>query len=112
MMFKYDIILEANIDGRAYEFHKDWRASVQLREGDTVYIDGLEGVAVKSVVWYIDKPATAFVELEDVKLIGPADRWECLYGDCGFDASSPPLPTAAPQSAPSSSPWPPSAHGS
>jgi hypothetical protein len=83
-MFTYNIVMHLNIDGKEFELHKTWCSPVQLRKGDQIYIDGLESVKVESVEWYLDKPGTAFVSIEDQHCNGPEIEWQSVLDqmDC------------------------------
>jgi len=81
--------LICKIAGRDFEFHKEFRFPVQLQAGDYVFVNGLENVSVKLVVWYLDNPGHAFVELEDQYCEGGPEDWTCVLDD--MDYSSPNL---------------------
>lgn len=81
--FRYSISLSIYIDGREYEFGLEWQSPVQLRTGDTVYIDGLEDVDVEQVSWKLDDPGSAFVRLADQHCEGPPSDWKQLERQLG-----------------------------
>ena len=86
-MFNYSIIFQCDIiGGRSYEFHKEWSSPTQLRAGDIVHFDALEEVRVKKVVWYLDMPGHAFVELQDQRCEGTEKDWQNLFDemDCSI----------------------------
>lgn len=83
-MFTYHIVMHLQIDGKEFEFHKEWFAPVQLRKGDKIYIDGLESVTVESVEWNLSSPGSAFVSIEDQTCEGPESEWQTVLDqmDC------------------------------
>ena len=81
MMFNYSIIFQCDIGGKNYEMHKEWQSPVQLRVGDMVHLDALEEVRVANVVWYLDRPGEAFVELENQKCEGTIEDWKSLLDE-------------------------------
>jgi len=77
-LFSYTMCFTCKIDGKEFEFHKDFSAPFQLREGDLVYVDGCEAVEVAEVVWYLDNIGHAYIELKDCICSGPIADWLCI----------------------------------
>jgi len=82
--FNYEMILTCKIDGQDFEFHKTFSSPVQFRVGDYVYVSGLEEVSVTKVVWYLDKPGNAFIELAEQDCGGIVEDWACILDDMDF----------------------------
>ncbi len=90
--FSYEIILEIDVDGIVFEFHKNWITDVQLKVGDYVYVDGLEEVKVVKVVWFMNRRAEGMVDLGRIDCQGPPEEWAHLLNEfayCVPDISKP-----------------------
>ena len=87
--FQYEMLLECRIDGRVFEFHKTFKHPAQFCVGDIVYINNLEEVEIAKIVWMLDEPGSALMELKDRNCQGVPSDWTCLLRD--MDYSSPEL---------------------
>ena len=78
-MFKYQIRLLLTFDDGEVDTSIPWKTDVQLSAGDFVWFNyDLERLEVERVVWYIDAPNTAFVQMRVARIpdsVGNAEKW-------------------------------------
>lgn len=84
MPFSYNMLLTCQFDDQKVEFHKDFDSPVQFRAGDLISINGLNEGRVASVVWYLDEPGSAVLEMEDQNCEGLASNWSCILEDMDY----------------------------
>jgi hypothetical protein len=87
--FSYHLLMTCKIAGKFYEFSKEWRSPTQHSAGDLIHVGELGGVKVTVLMWYIDDPGHAFIELEDTECEGAPEDWAWLLKH--FDHSTPDL---------------------
>jgi hypothetical protein len=79
--------MTCKIAGKLYEFSREFRSPTQHSVGDLMHVGELGHVKVTVLMWYIDDPGHAFMELEDAECEGAPEDWAWLLKH--FDHSTP-----------------------
>ena len=87
--FLYHLIMECEIAGKRYEFHREeYWSPIQHRAGDALIFGIFDDVQVESVAWNLLEPGTAGMVLEEQSLAGsPEDlKWISDFFDFAIPA--------------------------